>query len=119
MIHILQQTVLSDIPIQQKIWNFESKYFVNSYDFIIAETQFPESSDFDASPIVLYHRGANTLASIPMPEAAALSLAIIWDLMSELSPELQAALVYKLQIFNKIIVQSLPALQVFQSHRYI
>ena len=71
-----------------RVWDFERKVFVNSYDLIFFETQFPKPSDFDEPPADPYNR------STPSPEP---------------EPEQRP-------IFDAIVIQPPPALRAFKTY---
>jgi len=48
-----------------RIWDFERKLFVNSYNLIFSETQFPKPSDFDELPADPYDCSTPSPSSEP------------------------------------------------------
>ena len=84
-----------------KIWNFERKKFERSHDLIFEETQFPKLNDFDEPLADSYN--PQTLSSSPSS-----------SLESGLTPESDDR--SSRQVYNEIIVQLSPALQVFKTY---
>ena len=84
----------TDTNTMHKIWNFERKRFEKSHDLIFEESQFPTPKHFDEPPADAYNPQLTT-TSTPSPES---------------SPEPQR------QIYNEIVVQLPPALQVFKTY---
>jgi transposase InsO family protein len=78
----------TDTTTIHKIWDFERKCFVNSHDLIFEETHFPKPSDFDEPPADPYEYTPPSPSSEPEPR----------------------------QIFDEIIIQPPPALQVYASY---
>ena len=106
----------TDTDTIHKIWDFERRCFVNSHDVHFDETQFPEPTDFDESPADAY--GAyHGLTNVPAPPVAAPPLAPESPTLTpvssrEPSPEPQPAP----HLYDEIVVQLPPALQVFKSY---
>src|SRR5947207_15700774 len=89
----------TETNIIHKIWNFERKKFERSHDLIFEETQFSKSNDFDESPADSYNM--QTLSPSPSPSSE-------FRLTSESDDRSSR------QMYNEIIVQLSPALQVFK-----
>ena len=82
-----------------KIWDFERKCFVNSHDLIFEESRFPRPSDFDEPPADTYVDAYNHTTPTPSsPESSP-------------EPDNRAP-----QIYDQIVVQQPPALQVFKTY---
>ena len=86
--------------IMHKIWNFERKKFERSHDLIFEETQFSKSNDFNESSANFYN--SQTLSSSS-------SSSFEFKLTSESDDRSSR------QVYNEIIIQLPPALQVFKT----
>ena len=80
-----------------KIWNFERKRFEKSHNLIFDETQFPSPSNFDEPPADSYN--PQSTSPTPTPESTP-------------EPENRPSR----QIYDEIVVQLPPALQVFKTY---
>ena len=91
----------TDINIIHKIWNFERKKFERSHDLIFEKTQFPKSNDFDESSADSYN---------PQTLSPSSSSSSKFELTSEPNDRSSC------QVYNEIIVQLSPALQIFKTY---
>src|SRR5216110_2761968 len=91
----------TDTNTMHKIWNFERKKFERSHDLIFEETQFSKSNDFDEPLADSYN--TQTLSSSPSPS-------LEFRLTSEPDDR------FSRQVYNEIIVQLSPALQIFKTY---
>src|SRR5271168_1994461 len=82
-----------------KYWDFERKCFDTSHDLIIKELEFPTAADFDEDQISVSQapRARPIAASSPVPPTAP-------------PPSVQAP-----QIFDQIVVEPPPSVQVFST----
>src|SRR4030095_10197820 len=86
----------TDTKTMHKIWDFERKRFVNLHNLIFEETQFPRPSDFDEPLADAYIRH-------PSPSPS-------------LSESSESSVESEIKVFDEIIVQPPPALQVFKTY---
>ncbi|TMI78987.1 MAG: transposase family protein, partial [Bacteroidetes bacterium] len=91
----------TDSNTMHKIWNFERKRFEKPHSLIFQETLFPSPKHFDETPADSY----NPLSSTPSATPSA---------TPESSPEPQNRSLP--QLYDEIVVQPPPALQVFKSY---
>jgi len=113
----------TDTNTMHKIWDFERNCFVNSHDLTFEETQFPSPSDFDELPADPYNSRiskTNPSSSLrPLDEFPVdfnISRTLSTSPSPSLSPEPLPESHHELQMFEEIVVQPPPALQVFKTY---